>query len=1125
MMINLNKVWNDNPFDQWTEEELLCMEGQGICYGKGSSSPPPPPTVTTQTQVSEFPTELRPFISDIFEKSQAVQEQRQAEGFQPELTQQLAPFTGDQQTAFEGIRQQVGQTRPLFNEATELARSSARGATDPAELAALMNPFLRNVVDTEKREAERVADVQEQQLAARAAQAGAFGGSRAGIIESERQRNLATQLGDIETRGLALAFNDAQNRLQNQFGREASAAGQLASLGTAIPAQTFKELGALSGIGAAEQQQGQRALDIATQQAREEFGFPQQTLQDFSSILRGFPLPATTNVSKSTFSPAQPLSTQLIGLGAGLAGLAGNAGAFGKAGGRVGALAPIGLKNGGYVKLAGGGGLGEMMQKNLPSNRVRMGKVAYQDASGVPTSPVAPIPPGTLYEMTQEILKILENEGEAGLIKIQSKFPREAINFALAQANSSQTSPPVTGDAATAAITKASQTGRDTLVDRGILSAKPASYTPPTNRSKNPKDLSFLQKAFGVADDIAGGVSAAKPVTVSLDPKMGVKVPQVQEQAQTVKTGLPPAQSQLLSGDPTADFGPTSTVMGGSYDPVPRGSAQKVTAPSSPPALPPPATPPNFGATSTVMGSSYDPVPRGSQQRVIAPPPAATPLQSTTPAPSLRSTAAYDPRIFSESPGATYGLEPDNRKALEQIVVGTAKSRNPVQRLLHSTGIGSGLVSTADTFTEGAEILGDAVFKGVLAPKAPYNPLAIPGKGFRLLSTGTPDPAKAKELATTGMFPDQMAQYGVKAEVPDIGTDTDTASDSTQPPKIITDNEEVSAIASTPDGGVAEEFSFLQVDEADPAAKPADPAAKPADPANVTQDKADYDKQISDIKSKDYSDDIKAMLGDAPTYEKGEEPDFAARKWLALANFGAGLLASGGGKTLAQSVGEAAKPALKELADIGKEERKIKSELRKERNAQKRADYQDDLKRFDLQRQLKSDDLKMYTGLAKIRQEEEANKISATNAQTNKNRMISENATRKVQRVQKEFENRIRNKGQLTFGEADKIIEQVLKRSSTAAQTGAKSIVTGMTDTKKLTESFNAAFNAELPTLVSRLEGRLVDQNGNPVSRERIMLMLGKAAGATPPPKPGTTVNVTGAGGATVTMGSNTDGG
>ena len=527
MMINLNKVWNDNPFDYWTEEELLCMEEQGICYGKGSSSPPPPPTVTTQTQVSEFPTELRPFISDIFEKSQAVQEQRQAEGFQPELTQQLAPFTPDQQTAFEGIRQQVGQTRPLFEEATELARSSARGATDPAELAALMNPFLRNVVDIEKREAERVADVQEQQLAARAAQAGAFGGSRAGIIEAERQRNLATQLGDIESRGLALAFQDAQNRLQNQFGREASAAGQLSALGTAIPAQTFKELGALSGIGAAEQQQGQRALDIATQQAREEFGFPQQTLQDFSSILRGFPLPATTNVSRSTFSPAQPLATQLLGLGTGLAGLATSAGAFKKAGGRVGAPAPVALKNGGYVKLAGGGGLGEMMQENLPSNRVRMGKVAYQDASSLTLeefinlyAPPFGSPEARAFrKLISDRLRsqVTSREGEAPdmdkaqrILKqpvtntLSPSFIEESIETTrnLAIDPSMGAAPPAPADTATAAITKAS------------------TPVPSPSSGARTKPLSVVERMMGSLDKAVTGPDrggSASSVTVPLN--------------------------------------------------------------------------------------------------------------------------------------------------------------------------------------------------------------------------------------------------------------------------------------------------------------------------------------------------------------------------------------------------------------------------------------------------------------------------------------------------------------------------------------------------------------------------------------------------------------------------------
>lgn len=376
--MNRKMIWNDG-LDSWTEEELLCMKYLNVCYGKGGgSAPPPQPSSVSQTTTSEFPTELRPFISDIFEKTQAVQEQRQEEGFQPELTQQLASFTPEQEASFQGIENVVGQSQPLFDEATTLARQSGRAATDPAEIAALMNPFLRNVTDIQKREAQRVGDVQEQQLAAQASQAGAFGGSRAAILEAERQRNLNQQLGDIEAQGLAASFQNAQNQLQNQFGRESASAAQIGSLGAAIPAQQFKEFGALSGIGAARQQQSQRALDIATQQAREEYGFPMSTLQDFSSILRGFPLPATQNVSRQSFSPAQPLSTQLLGLGTGLAGLAGAAGAFGQAGGSVSRM-PIRMQNGGYIKLAGGGGLGQMMQEKLPSNRVRMGKTAYAD--------------------------------------------------------------------------------------------------------------------------------------------------------------------------------------------------------------------------------------------------------------------------------------------------------------------------------------------------------------------------------------------------------------------------------------------------------------------------------------------------------------------------------------------------------------------------------------------------------------------------------------------------------------------------------------------------------------------------------------------------------------------------
>ena len=356
-MINKKQTWSDDPFDQWTEEELLCMKNQGICYGKGGGgSPPPAPAVQTQVQQSEFPSELKPFISDIFGKAQAIQEQRQEEGFQAFEGPLQAQFDPAQTKAFEQIEQIPGATQPLFEEATTLAREATRSPTDPQEVASFMNPFLRNVTDIQKREAERVADVEEQNLAAQAAQAGAFGGSRAAVLEAERQRNLAQQLDDIEARGLAASYQDAQTRLANQRAREAAGATQLASLGSAIPAQQLKELGALSGVGAARQTQAQRGIDLARQEFEAEEAFPLRTLQEFSSILRGFPIEPTRTTTREQFSAAQPLSTQLLGVGTQALGALGAAGIkpFGQAGGMVKEMP---------VKAQSGGALSSLMER------------------------------------------------------------------------------------------------------------------------------------------------------------------------------------------------------------------------------------------------------------------------------------------------------------------------------------------------------------------------------------------------------------------------------------------------------------------------------------------------------------------------------------------------------------------------------------------------------------------------------------------------------------------------------------------------------------------------------------------------------------------------------------------
>ena len=1016
--MNRKMIWNDG-LDSWTEEELLCMKYLNVCYGKGGGSAPPPPSSVQQSTTAEFPTELRPFVSDIFEKSQAIQEQRQEEGYQPELTQQLASFTPEQEASFQGIQNVVGQTQPLFDEATTLARQSGRAATDPAEVAALMNPFLRNVTDIQKREAQRVGDVQEQQLAAQASQAGAFGGSRAAILEAERQRNLSQQLGDIEAQGLAASFQNAQNQLQNQFGRESAAAAQLGALGAAIPAQQFKEFGALSGIGAAKQQQAQRAFDIATQQAREEYGFPMATLQDFSSILRGFPLPATQNVSRQSFSPAQPLSTQLLGLGTGLAGLAGAAGAFKKAGGLVGA--PVGMKNGGYVKLAGGGGLGQMMQ----------GKVKKYAEGG--STQIELLSQYSLRELEQ----LLNNPARVAELGFSPTLIKAELDKKVAARGSVQ-------DAARASAQGQFIEGMKQVPGQIVDAAQAL-----------PAQLASVGEA---------GARAGQAVS-SFIPRSGALADQT---ADVLKSFMTRDGEKLGVGD-VGRMDPTG-MLGETRAPASSQSAQAAGAET-------PTIPTNlssFLALKQAHPELYErpiypaaPSTMESMDVGIAPPP--VPAAPNLITPKDDSMGIFERHARSnEMEGIGFpGLKSRGLSALPSA------SASPVATQLISAYTPEPLNMNA---------LASRIRSGDHRGSEPRRKTA-PGERLR--------PIENTSLATV----DPSVGEVMKAEVDERARLIEEGSDSTFIPEVANDLVEAGASAGR------QTTTAPKIAAPKPAMDGAvtDPLTG-KDPEKTAILQADYDAQIADIKGRDYSADIKKMLGDAPTYEKGEEPDFAARKWLALANFGAGILASGGGKTLAQSIGEAAKPALKELTDIGKEERKIKKELRQEKNAQKRTDYQDKLQRFNLRRQLKSDDIDAIKAMATISQKEADLKISRKTAETQRKDVMANAGLKRLQTETLDFDNFMKRKGYRTLDQVRTQLDSYRQTFIKSQMAYAKAQQMPYSVDKVISEA-NKLFNAEAPNLINRAVGNTVktDDKGNVITytREELVQRLAPL-GATP---------------------------
>ena len=317
-------------------------------YKGGGGGSPAPASTQTVVEKAEFPPELRPYITDILEKAQAQEQVRLAAGYPVyDVAPRIAPFTPEELAAQAGIASLVGSSTPTFDIAKGLTASGTGEAT-PEDIGRRMSPFMQQVVDIEKREAERAADPRRQQLAAQGVAAGGFGGTREALMQAELDRNLQQQLGDIQARGQQAAFQQAQEAFERQKQRQLAGGQQFAAMAPVQSSLQFKELGALAGIGEQQRQQQQKALDLAFQQFREEQTFPEASLQQYQSIIRGFPLQPTTTQTQQSILPTPSLGQQLIGMGTGALGLAGAAKTLFKEGGP---LKPIPEDNKGLPNL------------------------------------------------------------------------------------------------------------------------------------------------------------------------------------------------------------------------------------------------------------------------------------------------------------------------------------------------------------------------------------------------------------------------------------------------------------------------------------------------------------------------------------------------------------------------------------------------------------------------------------------------------------------------------------------------------------------------------------------------------------------------------------------------------
>ena len=326
--------------------------------GGGGSAPPPPPPTTSQTvtQTSEFPTEIKPFIKDVLGEAKTEFGREQEEGYLRFPGAQLAQFTPEQEAAFAAGRQQFTGLAgtPLAQASTYYQPALAATALGTSEIGAediqrRMDPFLQNVVDIAKREARSDEDIARQQRAAQAvAGQGFLGGTRPAFVEAQAGQDLAERLGDIQARGLSVAFQNAQREAEQQRQREMTGGRQFAALGDVTGTRARGDIAGLAGIGETQQQRSQQALDIGRREFEEEKAFPQTALQRYASIIRGFPLtPSQTTLATRREAPPS-LAQSLTAAGLGAAGIYGMFGGFNPS-------KPTGAATGGLVSLQGGG--------------------------------------------------------------------------------------------------------------------------------------------------------------------------------------------------------------------------------------------------------------------------------------------------------------------------------------------------------------------------------------------------------------------------------------------------------------------------------------------------------------------------------------------------------------------------------------------------------------------------------------------------------------------------------------------------------------------------------------------------------------------------------------------------
>lgn len=230
-----------------------------------------------------------------------------------------------QSTAFTGL---AGLADPTTNMGTYSPMSFTSNLETPYDVAdplnagatrtigtvaeQYMNPYLQASLRPQMDELTRQAEIQRLGNAQRLTGAGAYGGSRQAIMDSELDRNLLRSQSDVLDRGYATAYDKGIAQFNTEQDAQRMAQDFTNRYG-------FDVLGEQQLAGATQRGITSEGIGADYKQFLEERDYPLKTSQYLQSLLQGIPIAS----EQFQYSATDPIQSGIAGA-AGGAGLVGN---------------------------------------------------------------------------------------------------------------------------------------------------------------------------------------------------------------------------------------------------------------------------------------------------------------------------------------------------------------------------------------------------------------------------------------------------------------------------------------------------------------------------------------------------------------------------------------------------------------------------------------------------------------------------------------------------------------------------------------------------------------------------------------------------------------------------------